>query len=41
MRSSFRAKYLEALKTFDDWVIISEWAKWFLSELPASLIRNN
>ena len=24
---SMRSKYLEALKTFDDWVIVSEWAK--------------
>ena len=26
---SIRAKYLEALKTFDDWVIVSEWAQRF------------
>ena len=26
---SFRNKYLEALKTFDDWVIVSEWAQRF------------
>ena len=29
MSNSFRAKYLEALKTFDDWVIVSEWAQRF------------
>jgi hypothetical protein len=27
MSTSFRAKYLEALKSFDDWVIVSEWAQ--------------
>ncbi len=27
MSSSFGKKYLEALKTFDDWVIVSEWAQ--------------
>ena len=26
---SMRSKYLEALKTFDDWVIVSEWAQRF------------
>ena len=29
MSSSFREKYLETLKTFDDWVIVSEWAQRF------------
>ena len=35
---SFRNKYLEALKTFDDWVIVSEWAKRF-GELHPDLLE--
>ena len=35
---SFRNKYLEALKTFDDWVIVSEWAQRF-GELYPDLLE--
>lgn len=38
MSSSFREKYLDALKTFDDWVIVSEWAKRF-GELHPDLLE--
>jgi len=38
MSNSFRAKYLEALKTFDDWVIVSEWAQRF-GELHPDLLE--
>ena len=38
MISSFRAKYLEALKTFDDWVIVSEWGERF-GELYPDLLE--
>ncbi len=37
MSSSFRIKYLEALKTFDDWVIVSEWAQKFGEMYPELL----
>lgn len=39
MSSSFRAKYLEALKTFDDWVIVSEWAQRFGELYPDLLAK--
>ena len=35
---SFRNKYLEALKTFNDWVIVSEWAQRF-GELYPDLLE--
>ncbi len=37
MSSTFREKYLEALKTFDDWVIVSEWAQRFGELYPELL----
>lgn len=36
---SIRDKYLEALKTFDDWVIVSEWAKRFGELYPELLAK--
>ena len=41
MSSSFRAKYLEALKTFDDWVIVSEWAIRVGEKYPELLDKAN
>lgn len=41
MSNSFRAKYLEALKTFDDWVIVSEWAQRFGELYPELLEKAN
>lgn len=41
MSSSFRVKYLEALKTFDDWVIVSEWAQRFGERYPDLLEKAN
>lgn len=38
MSDSFRSKYLEALKTFDGWVIVSEWAQRF-GELYPDLLE--
>ncbi|MDH5573523.1 MAG: HNH endonuclease [Gammaproteobacteria bacterium] len=38
MSSSFRAKYLEALKDLGDWVIVSEWAQRF-GELYPDLLE--
>jgi hypothetical protein len=36
---SMRSKYLEALKTFDDWVIVSEWAQRFGELYPDLLAK--
>ena len=36
---SIRSKYLEALKTFDDWVIVSEWAQRFGELYPDLLAK--
>jgi len=41
MSSTFRAKYLEALKTFDDWVTVSEWAQRFCELYPDLLDKAN
>lgn len=41
MSSSFRSKYLDALKTFDDWVIVSEWAERFGELYPELLEKAN
>lgn len=41
MKDSFRAKYLEALKSFDDWVIVSEWAQRFGDLYPDLLEKAN
>lgn len=41
MSKSFRAKYLEALKSFDDWVIVSEWAQRFGELYPDLLEKAN
>ena len=38
---SMRSKYLEALKTIDDWVIVSEWAQRFGEIYPALLEKAN
>lgn len=39
MSKSFREKYLDALKTFDDWVIVSEWAQRFGELYPDLLAK--
>ena len=41
MSSSFREKYLDALKTFDDWVIVSEWAIRVGEKYPELLDKAN
>lgn len=41
MSKSFREKYLEALKSFDDWVIVSEWAIRFGELHPELLDKAN
>jgi len=41
MNSSFREKYLDALKTFDDWVLVSEWAQRFGELYPELLEKAN
>lgn len=41
MSKSFREKYLDALKTFDDWVIVSEWAQRFGELYPELLEKAN
>lgn len=41
MTTSFREKYLEALKTFDDWVIVSEWAQRFGELYPDLMEKAN
>jgi len=41
MSDSFRAKYLEALKKCNDWVIVSEWAQRFGEMYPDLLEKAN
>ncbi len=41
MNDSFRTKYLEALKTFDGWVIVSDWAQRFGEMYPDLLEKAN
>lgn len=41
MSDSIRAKYLDALKTIDDWVIVSEWAQRFGELYPDLLEKAN
>jgi len=41
MSTSFRAKYLEVLSTFDDWIIVSEWAQRFTEKYPDLLDKAN
>lgn len=41
MSKSFREKYLEALQTFDDWVLVSEWAQRFGEIYPELLEKAN
>jgi len=41
MSDSFRSKYLEALKSFNSWVIVSEWSQRFGEMYPELLEKAN